>query len=326
VYNYGTFDFRTKGFYIKFLRGLLPYRLAVEDISTFLNEYHYTHRGVREQILEIRSEEKQKIWLYLQENMKPENIEYPYDFFFDNCSTRVRDLIINQLNPDQRRNEILDQEGDLTFRQMLHKYLKASPWVRLGIDLIIGKRADRLATIGEQMFLPDYLHDNLTTLKNSTNSSLTSESYQVLDFSEMRQKVMTTSTNWPLLIFATLSIIFLFLRYKYSYFITALMIMMGLCGCIILFMTVGTVHYATKLNFNLMFLHPGFLIIPLLRGKSRTTFVMICMTMVLLFILMALVGLTNSIVSTWPVIMFVLCTLLLAMPLKSDKLKTPSYT
>ena len=315
VYNYGTFDFKTEGFYIKFLRGLLPYRLAVESIEQFLNEYRYLERGVREQVLQLSDEEKRNIWLFLQENIKPENVEYPYDFFFDNCSTRVRNLIINQLRPGKSGIDQLSEKGKYTFRQLLHQYLKSRPWSRLGIDLIIGKRADRIASLREQMFLPDYLHDNLALLSDKSNDPWVSESYQLLSFVEMRQKSMNPTINWPMILFISLSISLIVLKYFCNKILNAkimssLAVLIGVAGCIILFMTVGTVHYATKLNFNLMFLHPGFLFIPFLKGKSKRNFLMICIMLILLFTVLALFGLANSMVSTWPVLLFVFSVLL----------------
>jgi hypothetical protein len=314
VFNYGTFDFKTQGFYLKFLRGILPYRLVVEDISSFLNEYHYFNRGVREQVLDINDSEKEKIWLFLQENLKPENVEYPYDFFFDNCSTRVRDLLLRHIDTDESADLLLKNEGAYSFRQMLHQYLASSPWTRLGIDLIIGKKADRIATISEQMFLPDYLHDNIIDLKSPENKLIAAQSYKVLPFDDMRAKVMTPTTNWPLLLFTSLSLILLLLKYKFSHMINTKMLnilifVFGLGGCVILFMTVGTVHYATKLNFNLMFLHPGFLVISFLKGKNQDRFISICMLLVLLFALLAGLGLANSMVSTWPLALFILSVL-----------------
>lgn len=315
VYNYGTFDFRTEGFYIKFLRGALPYRLAVEDISQFLNEYNYLERGVREQVLRLNDEEKRNIWLFLQENMRPENIEYPYDFFFDNCSTRVRDLIINNLRAGKASIEQLSEKGEYTFRQLLHQYLRSRPWTRLGIDLIIGKRADRIASLRDQMFLPDYLHDNLVLLSNESNEPWVMESYKLLSFQGMRHKTMNPTINWPVIVFISMSISLLVLKYFCNKILATKILnsfafLVGIAGCLVLFMTVGTVHYATKFNFNLMFLHPGFLFIPFLRGKSKYNLLIICIILTALFTVLALFGLANSIVSTWPVLLFVFSALL----------------
>ena len=84
VYNYGTFDFNTPGFAIKFMRGKLPYVLSIADYYDFLDEYKYYRRAVKEQVLYLDPVQQQKIMQYLAVNMLPENRAYKYDFFMDN--------------------------------------------------------------------------------------------------------------------------------------------------------------------------------------------------------------------------------------------------
>ncbi|HRD07117.1 MAG TPA: DUF4105 domain-containing protein, partial [Saprospiraceae bacterium] len=159
VFNYGTFDFQTPNFTLKFMRGKLPYRLAVASYGSFLKEYHYFKRGVREQVLQINNSQKEDIIRFLENNAKPENAEYKYDFFYDNCSSRIRDVFEKTLHyPPQYSGE-----NKLTFRNLLHRYLEAWPWLRTGIDIIIGSKADKIADASAQMFIPDKLHDNLAS-------------------------------------------------------------------------------------------------------------------------------------------------------------------
>jgi hypothetical protein len=96
VFNYGLFDFNTPGFYLKFIRGKLPYQLGIQRFEPFLNTYIEENRQCRE--LEINLSEKERLALihFLSVNYLPENREYPYDFFFDNCATRIRDILENK--------------------------------------------------------------------------------------------------------------------------------------------------------------------------------------------------------------------------------------
>ena len=96
VFNYGLFDFNTPGFYVKFIRGKLPYQLGIQRFDAFLNAYIEENRQCRE--LEINLNEKERLALinFLSVNYLPENREYPYDFFFDNCATRIRDILENK--------------------------------------------------------------------------------------------------------------------------------------------------------------------------------------------------------------------------------------
>jgi hypothetical protein len=93
VYNYGTFDFNDPDFYTKFVRGRLRYFLSQSSFADFMYEYAYFKRPVKEQVLSISSEEKHSIQQALFENISGENRFYRYDFLFDNCTTRLRDLI-----------------------------------------------------------------------------------------------------------------------------------------------------------------------------------------------------------------------------------------
>src|SRR5690606_31625041 len=94
VYNYGTFDFNDPNFYSKFVRGKLNYYLSTEYFRDFVYGYRLEGRGITEQVLLLTAEEKLALKKFLRENLKPENRHYAYDFFLDNCTTRLRDLII----------------------------------------------------------------------------------------------------------------------------------------------------------------------------------------------------------------------------------------
>src|SRR5574337_431851 len=93
VYNYGTFNFDEPNFYMKFVRGKLPFYLSVERFEDFLFEYQQDNRGITEQVLNLNCYEKERIYALLNENMMGPNRMYKYDFTFDNCTTRLRDLI-----------------------------------------------------------------------------------------------------------------------------------------------------------------------------------------------------------------------------------------
>ena len=93
VYNYGTFDFRTEGFYVKFVQGTLPYTLSVSSSYNILEGSRQSNRSVTEQELNLSATQKEKLFLFLETNYLPENRQYFYKFFYDNCSTRLRDAL-----------------------------------------------------------------------------------------------------------------------------------------------------------------------------------------------------------------------------------------
>ncbi|MBN1252939.1 MAG: DUF4105 domain-containing protein, partial [Bacteroidales bacterium] len=169
VYNYGTFSFDEPNFYVKFVRGKLNYQLSVNHMRNFLYSYILENRSVYEQVLNLNQEQKQKIFEYLENNRKPENKYYLYDFFFDNCATRIRDVMEINLAEDLKFDS--DYKDTLTFRDMLKPYLQEHPWSRFGIRLILGDITDRNVNLSETMFIPDYVRNAFSKAKITINGS-----------------------------------------------------------------------------------------------------------------------------------------------------------
>lgn len=94
VFNYGMFDFEDPDFYVKFVKGKLRYFVAADNFENFKTEYQYYHRGITEQVINLSAEEKTAIQKFLYNNIREENKYYKYDFLFDNCTTRLRDIIV----------------------------------------------------------------------------------------------------------------------------------------------------------------------------------------------------------------------------------------
>ncbi|MBC8110331.1 MAG: DUF4105 domain-containing protein, partial [Verrucomicrobia bacterium] len=155
-YNYGTFDFRAKGFYVKFVRGQLDYMLSVGELGRELIYWgEAENRQVTQQILNLSAEQKNRLYQFLEKNALPENKFYRYDFFYDNCSTRIRDALQKTIGESLKFNPTTDKEK--SFRDLTDEYLlPTKKWEDLGIDVALGLRTDKIATPYEYMFLPDY--------------------------------------------------------------------------------------------------------------------------------------------------------------------------
>jgi len=150
LYNYGTFDFETEAFYLKFARGDLLYQLSVGLSNAEISERGSLGQGITESILNFNAEQRQAMFSELEENLLPENRFYRYDFLLDNCSTRVRD-IFERVWGHPVADPLI---GKITFRQMLDPYFLRIPWIRFGVYLLMGARVDRLVTPREACFLP----------------------------------------------------------------------------------------------------------------------------------------------------------------------------
>lgn len=159
VYNWGIFDFSTPNFAFRFAKGRLDYMLGSYGYDIFINEYVTEGRAVWSQTLNLTAVEKEKLFALINENLKPENVKYRYDFFFDNCATRIRDILAASAS-----DTIIFpvKEKQKSFRQLVDPNQKVLPWIDFGADMLLGLQADRKASVADEMFLPAYLMDNLS--------------------------------------------------------------------------------------------------------------------------------------------------------------------
>ena len=152
LYNYGTFNFGDPFFIPKFLYGDLRYHLSVTDYSPMLRFYAQRGRPVIEQPLNLSRRQRSAVFAFLRHNARPENRYYQYDFFFDNCSTRIRDVLQQTLGKNISFAGV--SRPDRTFRGLLDPYVASRPLLDLGFDLALGLPADRRPSAREVMFLP----------------------------------------------------------------------------------------------------------------------------------------------------------------------------
>ncbi len=123
VYNFGTFDFSTPNFVLRFIQRKLMYSLSKSSYNPFLRVYVYENRAVSEQKLLINREQKQNLFIYLEKNYLPQNREYLYDFFYDNCASRIRDAFEKGID----KVIIPEKKSKKTFRAFLKEYLNQDP-------------------------------------------------------------------------------------------------------------------------------------------------------------------------------------------------------
>ncbi|MEJ2005805.1 MAG: DUF4105 domain-containing protein, partial [Cyclobacteriaceae bacterium] len=177
LFNYGVFDFDQPNFYLNFARGFLHYQLAVTDYRYFRDAYISRNRYIHEQVLNLNAGEKQAFFDFLQWNMKPENRYYYYDYFYDNCATRVRDALVRTFGDSiEFDGSYIDTE--YTIRDLTDIYLQQQPWGDLGIDLCLGLPMDTVASPYMYMFLPDYIEkefDNAYIIRKGSRIPLVKE-------------------------------------------------------------------------------------------------------------------------------------------------------
>lgn len=271
VYNYGTFSFEEPGFYLKFARGLLDYMLSAYSYQFLIYIYTDERRPIIEQVLNLTPAMKDKIYRFLEWNYLPQNRRYRYDFFFDNCATRIRDVF--EKNLDGNLHLYLNSERKLTFRQYIDLYLGHHPISHFGMDLGLGDRSDRIATPWEAMFLPDFLFESFAkatiTIDGETEPFVVK--MDTLLWFEGADKPSYT-LPWADIIFWGLFALIAaltFWSYRSKNFLprlnrwvdVILFGLIGLVGLLILFLWFGTDHKVTPDNWNLMWTWPTHIII-----------------------------------------------------------------
>ncbi len=153
VFHYGVYDYTEPNFIWHFVEGKCNYRMGANYMRDFLTEHRRRRLDVTEQVLQLDSAQAKRLVDALVENYKPQNRNYRYNFFFDNCATRPF-AMLNRCADIQYDTAWV---RDVTLRDMVHEKTGIGQWLDFGIALTVAGRADKQASFTEQMFLPDYL-------------------------------------------------------------------------------------------------------------------------------------------------------------------------
>jgi hypothetical protein len=262
AYNYGVFSFNQPNFYLNFTRGHLYAQLGVYLYPDFRDAYISANRSVHEQVLRLTPGQRQKIFDYLEWNALPQNKMYNYDYFYNNCSSKIRDVFADVLKGEIRFDGSFINTH-YTIRQLTDLYLDHQPWGDLGIDIGLGSTIDKKATPYEHMFLPDYLEscfDHVFINVDGTFSSIIREKtviFQSLPEEEKGSWFHPWTVFGFLLVFALALSVFDVRRGKLSTgFDVTLLWVTGLLGAFLLFLWFGTDHHACAKNYNLLWALP----------------------------------------------------------------------
>jgi len=257
AYNYGIYDYDTPNFYTKFMQGKLPYNLGINQFHNFYRHYKEQNRSVVEQVLNLTKVEKQAYFDYLQNNAKPENKEYLYEFFFDNCATKIREVNSEILKTKvDYKDELFTQK--YTFRDLIYQKTKKHPWSKFGIEIALGSVIDRRATPKEFTFLPSYIFKSFQkarVYKDGKITPLVKKTNKLYESIELeKSKYIFT----PMLVFSILAAIIIgltFLDYKRKkqrkLIDFSILFITGSVGLLVVLLWFATDHSATKNNFNI---------------------------------------------------------------------------
>lgn len=293
VFNWGVFDFSTPHFAWRFAKGRLDYMLGVYPYERFLQEYIMEQRWVISQRINLEPDEINRLLVLINENLKPENIRYRYDFFYDDCSTRIRDLIEKAIGEKLVYPPVEPEKGLPTFREKTAEFQRGYDWMKYGVDLIMGSPGDKKANFRDRMFLPVDLKNGLSELvvnRSSRMMPLLQAPVTVVDFESPIVKANTFTS--PLFVFSLLLIIVIIMtatiRKRVANNILDLFIfaVFSILAVLMIFFNFFTDHQQMRWNLNIIWLSPFIILclISLVTGKYWQKWFRITFYLALLFL------------------------------------------
>jgi len=260
--NYGMFSFDKPNFVLRFVFGLTDYEMGIERFDDFCAQYAYRKRGIIEQQLNLTAQEKFAISIAIDKNYLPENRVYRYNYFYDNCTTRARDILTDNIQGKVTYKDA--KRGDVSYRSMTHLYNEQFPWARFGNDILLGVKADRNISAKQQQFLPDFLKEDFD---NAEIENIDGTKRQLVAKTNTIVAPFTHDTDYgfPLrpihcalillaitIIISTLEIVFKCRLWLYD---LLLLLLVGLSG-IVLTAMIFSQHPTVNLNLQLLLLNP----------------------------------------------------------------------
>lgn len=278
--NYGAFYFEQDYFIPRFVFGLTDYSMDVMPMHVFLREYEREGRWVVQQDLNLTREEKAAITLALEQNSLPENRDYRYNFFYDNCTTRAMQMIINHLNTNGYKCD--NQWKGESYRTMIHQWNEHHRWSRFGNDLLLGIKSDFKTEKEASYFLPDSLRKHfdsiiLTNPDGTTRKLVSKESFLISkqkngETITLELFLLTPATLFGFLFVFVFLISLLQFYTKGNYWLLDLVLLLasGLAGLILLAM-VFSQHPTVSINLQILVLNPLNLLFlyPLIKSERK---------------------------------------------------------
>ena len=260
--NYGMFSFEQENFVLRFIFGLTDYEIGITSFERFKQEYTYEGRWIKEQVLNLSAKDKLQIISAIENNYRPENRVYRYNYFYDNCTTRARDILLD--NMSEKVIMPSGSEDDITYRDIIHQWTSNHPWTRFGNDLLLGVKADVNTTAEEQQFIPlnllyDFSKAQVYGADNTHKPLVESEQWIVKPTPQTLEESFPISPKTTFLILFIITVILTVLesRLHVSFWLYdfLLLLLTGLSG-LVLFAMVFSQHPTVSLNLQILILNP----------------------------------------------------------------------
>lgn len=270
VVNWGLFDFAAPNFVYRFVKGETDYSAGAAPTKYFVNSYAWEGRRVVEQQLDLTQQQSAGLVALVEENLRPENRVYRYNYVLDNCSTRPLAMLEKVLGDSLDFSAaVLPGDVTTTFRDAMRHYHVNYPWYQFGIDLALGSGIDRPISLREASFAPESLEIMMATAKKSDGSPIVTATLNLTHPSA--STAVLAPTPWWLtpmamaVVVLLISLIFTVKQLKAHHFYpstsvrvfdTLLFGVNGVLGLILTFLIFVSVHEATSPNWLYLWLNP----------------------------------------------------------------------
>lgn len=305
-FNYGVFDFSEKNFLLNFARGRMHYLMDAAPSDADERYYVEAGRSITRQRLALTAEQAAALRDFLLWNLRPENAGYAYDYYVDNCTTRVRDALDKALG-GMLATQLKAHAGGMTYRQQTVRLMSAQPWLMLLLDLGLGPYADQPLDAWQESFLPDVLQAQLREVRLDDGHGgprpLVLDEQLVSPNRLQAPPPAAPDLRLPLALAGLLLAALLVLARRawptgYALLGTLYLLAAGVTGLLLLALWTLTTHHSAWANANLLLFNPlAFLLLPTLwrsrRGLAASRFIdgvialqlFACMAAVLLHLL-----------------------------------------
>lgn len=270
--NWGIFNTRIPNFVLRFMFGLTDYQMALQPFSEMFAQYTYQQRWMLQQHLSLSPQEKLSILQAIAENNLPENRVYRYNYFYDNCTTRARDMILRHVKGTMGYDS--NPVYKSTYRKEIHEWNEDHRWARVGNDLLLGYQSDRHISREEQQFLPDSLRkdfDHIVITNNGEKHALVDSTFYVIPpvttITESGFPLQPVHCALILLCIVIVVTVLQFVKHWKVWPLDALLMLASGIGGILLFAMVFSQHPTVRVNLQILVLNPVVLIfmVPALR-------------------------------------------------------------
>ena len=272
TFNFGFFDFAQENFFWRFLQGRMLYFSAAQPTAEEFGQYRAEQRGIRVQRLDLDRAQAARLVRFLLREVQPEHRDYLYDYYRNNCSTRIRDaldLALGGLLSDTYRSSPAAQN----WRSHTRRLTEMDFWLYLGLEIALGAPVDRTIDGWQEMFIPARLADAVAGLQVPVPGGgrpLVSDD-RVLFESPFPPPPAEPRTVWPRYLLAALAVVLAAAlvgrRLPATLLARAWLLLAAVAGLALVFFWFGTDHAVARQNLNVLVLNPLWLLfVP--RGRT----------------------------------------------------------